>query len=346
MLLSFAVAAAITHDALPDIFGRWDSGWYVIVARDGYYHYIPVSETGEAKASALAFFPLFPLLMRWFSAVTSLGYLTSGVLLANAFGGAAMTALWRFTRSLTSSDVADRTVVLASFFPAAFVLSMAYTESLALLLAVGCIAALLRQHWLLAGVLAGVASGVRLSGLALGAACLWMAIDAIRQRREWRALVAPALAPIGTIAFFGFLHYRVGSFWAVVRVEREGWRQRMDGGVVHEIIHLFDHPYGRIDWQLALAGLVFIIITGWLLWRWRPPGTFGVLAVFVVATLLPTLLSSELGPRPRFALAAFPLFIALARKLQGIAFAVVVATSGALLAAHAVLTTATDIAIP
>ena len=42
---------------LAEVFAAWDSGWYFDIARQGYYF----NPNGE---SSIAFFPLYPLLMR------------------------------------------------------------------------------------------------------------------------------------------------------------------------------------------------------------------------------------------------------------------------------------------
>jgi hypothetical protein len=40
-----------------EVFAAWDSGWYFDIARQGYYF-------NPAGESSIAFFPLYPLLMR------------------------------------------------------------------------------------------------------------------------------------------------------------------------------------------------------------------------------------------------------------------------------------------
>ena len=54
-------------------------------------------------------------------------------------------------RHLCDGAVADRAVTLWVFFPGAVVLSMVYSEALAILLSSVCLLALLKKQWLLAG---------------------------------------------------------------------------------------------------------------------------------------------------------------------------------------------------
>src|SRR5207253_1167110 len=125
--------------------------------------------------------------------------------------------LWRLLARIWGREVADRGTALFCFFPGSFVLSMVYSEPLMLALAIGCLLALLDRRWLVAGVLAGLATGVRPNAVALVAACAWAAAVAIVKRREWRALVAPLLAPAGLVAFFAFLWARTGRPDAWIR---------------------------------------------------------------------------------------------------------------------------------
>ena len=56
------------------------------------------------------------------------------------------------------------------------------------------------------------------------------AAQAIWPRREWRALIAPALTPLGMLAFFGYLGrgYHNYAFW--FRVEQDGWKEHFGWG--------------------------------------------------------------------------------------------------------------------
>src|SRR5947209_1953476 len=66
------------------------------------------------------------------------------------------------------------------------------------------------------------------NGLVLTLCCVWVAAIAIRRDRDWKALAAPVLAPVGAVAFFVFLKARTGSFTAWFTVERNGWNERFD----------------------------------------------------------------------------------------------------------------------
>src|SRR5207244_1786643 len=131
--------------------------------------------------------------------------------------------LWRLVHHLSGPASADRAVALFCFFPGAMILSLPYSEGLMLALAIGCLHALLRRRWVTAGVLAALATATRPNAMALVAACAWAAAVAVWRRREWRALAAPALAPLGLVAFFAYLARHTGDAGAYWRTQRQAW---------------------------------------------------------------------------------------------------------------------------
>ena len=141
------------------------------------------------------------------------------------------------------------------------------------------------------------------------------AAQAIWTRRDWRALLAPALTPLGALAFFGYLgpRYHDYAFW--FRVEHEGWNDHIDGGL-HTLRILFWADPGTSHYKVfnvvlivmfiaAAAGIAMMIAARLPL----PVTLFGVLVVLL------SVVSVGQVTKPRFAWSAFPLFIGAAAKL-------------------------------
>ena len=307
-----------------------DGLWYLNVAKNGYPHHL-VTNNGSIAQSTLGFFPGYPLLMRWTSDVLPIGLRTAGLVWATASGAAVAVLLWILVRRLAGAETADASVVLLCFFPGSFVFSTVYGEGLLLVCALVCLLALLDRKWLLAGVAAGLAGAIRPNGIVLAACCAWAAFVAVRQRREWRALVAPLLAPAGVIAFFAFLWARAGTPLAYYRTQRHAWGERVDFGVGtwHRLVFVLHHGGRDLNILISTLGLIFLAATAVLLWRWRPPA---VITIYAVGIALLAVMSSDVGPRPRFVLTAFPFLVAFARPLRGIWLSLVVGMSAVLLA--------------
>lgn len=301
--------------SLVTVLTKWDAGWYIGIAAGGYPDSIPPDASVAAGQSPLAFFPGFPLVIR---AVEALGvsFNEAAVLISVAAGTAAAVVLWHLARELTDRPTANAAVALFSVFPGAFVLSMGYSEGLFLLCAAACLLALLRERWAVAGVAAAVAGATRPTGLVLAVTCAWAAGVAIRRRRTWRPLLAPALAPLGFAAWTLYLHAHTGDAFIWTDAHRQGWGQGLGPGVetFRKLGRLAVHPLA--DFNILVSGVVIVVTVAGvvLLWRWRPPS---VLSVYTAGLLVPVVFGASLTSTPRFVLPALPLFIAAGRRLRG-----------------------------
>src|SRR5688500_3287901 len=116
----------------------FDANWYGSIAT-GWYDIS--ADAGEQ--SNLHFMPLFPILMRVVGSVLGLsgvqgGYNLAGVVLSHICFLVALVLLYKLTLEIWGDEkLAVRTVWLLSCMPWAFVFSMAYTESLFLMLILG-----------------------------------------------------------------------------------------------------------------------------------------------------------------------------------------------------------------
>jgi hypothetical protein len=319
----------------------WDSGWYISTARQGYPAVLPMVD-GHVAQSNIAFSPGFPLCIRVVHLV-GFSYDMAALLVAGAAGMVAVVLLWLLLRRMWGDAAADRGVALFCFFPGAFVLSGAYAEPLMLALAVGSLLMLLSRRWVLAGVLAALATATTPHALALVPACAWGAATAIRQRREWSALAAPVLAPLGFIAFLAFLWHRTGMPDAYLRTH-EAWDVHLAvADTWHKFSDFSHHPLLDMNITVAVAGTLVLAVMLVLLVRARPPGP--VLA-YTLGIVLPVMVTATMGARPRFLLTAFPLVAGLGRWLRGNAFAAVLAGSATLLGCFTVLSVHTYLATP
>ncbi len=97
VLMTLGVVAKLRHHALGHYLTRWDSHWYIQIARSGYASAIPRGH-GNAAQVNLGFFPLLPLLIRFTHWVTSLSFAAAGETLTWCVGAAAAVAVWWLVR--------------------------------------------------------------------------------------------------------------------------------------------------------------------------------------------------------------------------------------------------------
>ncbi|HEV7129273.1 MAG TPA: mannosyltransferase family protein, partial [Ktedonobacterales bacterium] len=233
LLTSFT--ASSTPGALVNAWKQWDVNWYLEIAQHGY-----------DSPQTTAFFPLYPMLIRAVHfVVPGLSYFGSALLISN---GALLGALVLLIRLLTrefGSETARVTAVLFLLYPAAFYLSTGYSESLFLLWVFGAFLALRSGNWLVAGVLAGLATLTRPTGGMLALAFGW---EYLRQSpvswatvqarglslRQWlndqhalRILLGRlgtiALMPLAVLLYAGYLWKRFGDPLLFKKVEGAYW---------------------------------------------------------------------------------------------------------------------------
>ena len=329
--LAVALAAFAAGKPADRVLTTWDGRWYEKIADHGYPISVPQGEwaagTGHRVQSEIAFFPLYPLLIRLVDPVLPGGSSTAGVIVTLVCGALATALIWQLTAWVADRETANRAAVLFCFSPGAFVLSLVYAEALMLALGAGCLLALLQRRWVAAGVLAALASATRPNAAAFVVACAWAAGAAVWQRREWRALVAAALAPVGAVAFLAFLWWHTGEPGIYFRVQADGWGEAIDFGqrnlsVAWAFLRApLSHP------NRLVIGLSLLLVAGCvvLLLKARLPGVLNAYAF----TSLALVLTSHINARPRFVFVAFPLVVALAKWARRSAFTVVAANFAA-----------------
>jgi hypothetical protein len=310
---------------------RFDGLWFLRIATDGYVD-------GDGSA---AFFPLYPLLIRFLSPVLGGHPLAAAFLVSHAAAYGAMVVLYFLTASEWDERVARRTVLYLAVFPTSFFLLSPYSESLYLLLALTCLWGARRGRWAVAGLAGAGAAATRNLGVLL---ILPLAVEAFQRWREdraggrlaislawsgavvvglvaylafWRALSGDALAPLHQQATW----QREASFPLATVVEgtREAFR----------FVGLYPGGYHLVDWLIVAPALV---AAGWVVVRTRP-----VYTAYTWASLLaPLAFVFPLRPfmsLPRFLLPVFPLLWAGAvwgLRRRGVHEAVVAVSAGLL----------------
>lgn len=291
---------------LLDAWARWDSGWYLSIAQDGYLSGPLVGQ------NRLAFYPGYPLVVGALHRLVPQGWrghgelLALGVLVSNAFALAALALLYRHARDVLSDEAAAaRAVVYLLAFPTAFFLSAVYTEGLFLFLSVAAFHAASRSRWWCAAAAAAGACLTRPTGILLLPALAWRYVEGWERHRLRDALVllVPAAAFLGWAAFAGRLTGEPLAFLSVQRFWLKGftspWQTLLHPRL--DSVHL-----SPIDGALS----VLTIALGVAMLRTLPSKSYGIYALLCVASFI---FSGTLTSAARYVLVAWPIFLVLAR---------------------------------
>jgi hypothetical protein len=304
-----------------DVLARWDSYWFVAIARDGY----------DVARAAPAFYPLYP------GAVAVLGrallghYVLAGLLVSLAATLAAFALLARLGEVLLDRETAWRAVLYLAVFPMSIFLQVVYSESLFLALAVGAFLAAEQRRFALAGLATGLALLARPTGVAVlvGVAILaWQRGRAAAVVRTAVALPVFAAFPLVLAAAgrdpLAFLHverlwYRetatFGPFGGLLEALRAAWASvlQLTVGSKEHWYWVQETPDRFAVWNLeATAFFALYVVLTVIAWR-RLGAAYGAFcAVSLAAPLAAPTHAQPLLSMPRFGLVLFPLFLALA----------------------------------
>ncbi len=322
---------------------NWDGVWYLRVLSEGYPSYVSHAQT------PLGFLPLYPLSVwpvahLWSLHPTPHGYELAGLIVSLITGASATVLVAELARSWWGRQASRRAVLLFCLFPGSIVFSMVYTEGLLLTLVAGCLLAMQARRWLLAGVLAGLATAVAPAAIALVPACLVGAALELRRlgwrnRNAWRALLAPLLSPLGALAFAAYLWMHTGSPFASYTAQRYGWQESSSPlSLLHIAENLVSelesapglgHLTVNTNYVAGLLGAAVLLVALVLLVRAPRPPMPALVWTLGVSAL--TFTSGQTPPNARMLLVAFPAVIVFAQRLRGRWFTALLILNGLLL---------------
>ena len=280
-----------------------DINWYREIANLGYTRQPFTTE----KQVNWAFFPVFPLVWNLASHLTG-EYPFSGMGISAIFFFGALILLHKtvleFGWNVTD---ANRTVFYLAAFPVSYFFSLPLTESLFLLLTVGCFYAAKREAWLIAGTIGALASATRITGvLLLPALALiyWQTYRTLWPRLNFLPLL---LIPTGLLTFMLFLYRITGYPFAFIGY---AWNRKPAFFLKPLLSYLADPLLLATSWDFRILNFLAAttaLICGLMLLKWRR----WPLAFYTLACTIVSLSSNLLQAQARYAMVVFPVFIVL-----------------------------------
>ncbi len=276
---------------LLDAVARWDSGFYLEIAKYGYAFSLN-------EISNVAFFPLYPLLLAIFTPVFG-DAVIAGTIISHACLFAALFYLEALTREQLSVATARVALTTLCFFPTTFFFSAVYTESLFFLCVVATFYYAQRQAFALASLTALLASSTRLIGVVL-CVVLWLELWS-SGRKQWHWMFVPLLAVVSYAIFLQHLFADPIAFWTVQPAfGRQGFNPIL--AIYTDLEPFFQ---GQIPWNTVLDLSALFLVLGLIpqLWKIRPS-----YAVYSALSVIIPLLSGT-GSLSRYVLVLFPIFL-------------------------------------
>src|SRR5271156_1941375 len=254
------VTWAVSHHSLGYLIDRWDTKWFLRAAANGYPSKLPMIH-GHVAGNTIAFFPALPFAIRGLSHLTGMTLFAAGTFISSFTGMTAMIAVWLLAKEYGGRTVADRATLVLALFPGSFVISLIYSEGIAITFVAFGLLALLRRKWLIAGLCGLVATATAPITLAFVLSCVVVSGRAILKDRDWKSLAAPVVAPLGFVAYFVWTWRHTGNYSAWRLTERGGWHSFLSLSYPFRIVGSFiAHPFTSNGTQNLLVVCILLAV--------------------------------------------------------------------------------------
>jgi hypothetical protein len=307
---------------------RYDGGWYRLIARWGYRFHAP------GRESPVAFFPGYPLAMRYLGRLVGDDALAGMLLTASGLGSALV--FWRWCRRCMAPRAAATSLLVLLVYPYSYYLyGLVYADALFLLATLLAFWSVERDRPLAAGLFGAVATLTRPVGIAVVIGLVvrslerrgvlarprWLGVPTrlrLRSVRGRDGLVL--LSATGLLAYMGFLWRRFGDPLLFSEVERY-WghtpepRTWLKADLFHYLSRHGDTFYVRnmvIQGLLAVVALLLVPRIG------RRFG-WGYGVYVLVAVGIPAVATNNFQGLGRYMLAAFPVVALVGEQLSRLA---------------------------
>jgi len=282
-----------------DMHNRWDSFWYLDIVQNGYY--LKTDNT----LSNVAFFPLYPALIKIVGTILLGNFVLAGWLLSMGFLLLACAYFYKFLQEFHPEVDPELPIMLMLVFPTAFFFNIVYTESMFLFLTLATFFYAFKKQFWLAGVVAFFGAMTHSNGIFLALPIVWKIWETYGWRSTFSTKIIPVLFPvIATAGFFAYSAVKFHDLFLFFNLE-SAWGRSFRINWDHFIF--FSHP-AIVNFSIDLFFTILIVTVIGLVWKKLSP----LYAVFMSLTVLAALTSGTLMSIGRYSLVLFPMFILLA----------------------------------
>lgn len=294
-------------------FIRWDSGFYLQIAENGYY----LDQVNNL--SNTPFFPLYPLLINTLGIL--FGNLYAGLLISFISTFFACFYLYKLAKTHLKDCAAFRSVFYFLIFPTAIFLSAIYTESLFMALSIASFYYARRKKWMFSGIFGFFAALTRPQGVLLFPVLLFEYLEQrkfnlkkIRPNISWTLFV-----PSGLFIYMYYLKIKFGNLFLFISAQNSWGRDTS-----FSIKSVYD-TFSNYFYDLFYPGsesfthylvkdldlfffLAFLVLSIIIFVKFRMSYGF-----YMILSLIIPLMTSSLMSINRFVLLLFPTYIYLAK---------------------------------
>ncbi len=240
------------------LFAHWDGAWYLKIATEGYDY---AKNVQLNSLYSIAFFPLFPLLIR---GVMTLGFSAevAGVLVSNLAFLGALLLVYRWVEERHDINSARWATAVLAWCPYSLYGTAIYTEGLFLLVTTASLRAFEKGQYVWAALWGAMATATRVTGVMLVPTYVFVAL---RERRPAIAYATALITGLGLLLFIIYCAVSFGDPLAFLHVQR-GWRETVGGFDWRGWLKVF---ITGLTFSSQFIKFVMVFGGGYLLWHLR-----------------------------------------------------------------------------
>lgn len=298
-----------------------DKPWLFAWANFDGEHYLSIAQIGY-KGLEQAFFPVYPLLIRFFATpfglnITSLT--VTGILISHVAFITSLLLLFKLLVLDYPAKIALLTLGLILVFPTSFYLVSLYNEALFLSLSLASFLLARSEKWFWASLLGAISSATRIFGLILLPALL---IEAWQQKMPLKKYFWIFFIPLGLLAYMYYQWIAVGDPLAFYHLQKIVGPQHESGITLMPQVYIryikmflttdISNPIFQTLVLEFFTGILFLFLP---IYGYFKKVRLSYLFYGLVGFLLPTIQGS-LSSVPRYVIILFPGFLVLALILN------------------------------
>ena len=297
-----------------NIWGGWDTGWYMNIAQNGYS--VVKNLMGQAN---YGFFPMYPILIKIASFIFQ-NYFISALIVSNLFCILSAILLYKLVRLDNDEKTSLRSIKYLFFFPGAFALSLALSESTFLFFMLACFYLAKKQKWLLCGLAGICLTATKPFGIVIILPMLYEYFKNLKNRKKdtqsqhnkkWAKdildFVCIMLAPLGLAMFSLYTFFLTGDLLAYPHIKQTGWWNYLSSPIT-----VLTSSFASEQTRIILAAAAAVVVISMLIIFYERIG-FSYFLVGISLALFGISYANVIVSTFRYYTAIFPIYIILAK---------------------------------
>lgn len=291
-----------------DIWIRWDAGWYLSIVTNGYTQNFNVVNT----QSNIAYFPMYPLLIKLFSlfaidfSIHSTLYVLFALFVSNASLFLGLVLIHKICSLLGYSDKAKKTVIwLILLYPYSFFFSAAYSESVFLLFMAATFYFCIKSNWKWAAISGAFLTLTRPLGILVAIPIGIRYLIANKLRVKVVDIALFSIIPLSFLFFLAYGYTLTDDFLAPMHIQA-AWGKHFS--MPWEIITSPTMWVDKVNqFDILFTAIAVILLLIYILKK-QPYFEWALYSLILVSSALFT---GQILSNGRYSIIAFPMFMVL-----------------------------------